>query len=60
MPVCAKCGKQQASAELRRYRERWYCKDRYPCKHRILLARAESRSKDSGVVEIPPRTVSAS
>lgn len=32
MPVCKRCGRQLASAEMRRYLESWACKDKWTCK----------------------------
>lgn len=49
-PVCAKCGRMQATAEMRRrrppYSGEWMCKDPVPCRERQKQIRAAIRANE--------------
>lgn len=50
MPTCAKCGRTEATAEMRRrrppYTGEWLCKDTAPCKERQKQNRAAIRANE--------------
>ena len=50
MPTCAKCGRTDATAEMRRrrppYTGEWMCKDAPACKERMKQTRAAIRANE--------------